>query len=276
MDGFRGWFGVFLAVAVVAFAGVGWLLIADDPAPEPASLPAPSPSGPPPPGAERTAPPSDRAAGEHPEARFTPPPEWRHPGYEMVGFDPGPKLPVRRSPGGEMVRRLGPRTEFGSPRVLWVVERRGPWLAVIAPELGNNRVGWLRFDADRLRFGTTRYSMHVDLSDRVVELRRGDTVVTRVVVSVGRIGSGTPAGRYAVTDTITRGLSDVYGCCAIALSARQPNTPPGWIGGDRIALHGWNGPVGQAASGGCLRASNADMRRLMRRVPLGAPVFIDA
>jgi lipoprotein-anchoring transpeptidase ErfK/SrfK len=32
--------------------------------------------------------------------------------------------------------------------------------------------------------------------------------------------------------------------------------------------------IGAAASAGCLRASDADLRALMRRVPLGTPVFI--
>jgi lipoprotein-anchoring transpeptidase ErfK/SrfK len=67
-----------------------------------------------------------------------------------------------------------------------------------------------------------------------------------------------------------------YGCCIIPLSARQPNLPAGWAGGDRIAIHGTTRPetIGQAASNGCLRASDADLRVLMRDVPIGAPVFI--
>ena len=34
------------------------------------------------------------------------------------------------------------------------------------------------------------------------------------------------------------------------------------------------GTIGAAASAGCLRAADADLRILMRRVPLGTPVFI--
>jgi L,D-transpeptidase catalytic domain len=280
MDGIRGWFGVFVAVLLVTCAGVGWLVLDSGSDSDAVPSPAPPPAEPPfKAEAEADAPqptPERPSGGRDREPRPAVPAEWRGGGYKMVGIEPGAPLPVRRSPGGEMVRRLGARTEFDSPRVLWVAERRGPWLGVVAPELGNNRVGWLRLDRQRLRFGTTRYSMQVDLSERLVELRQGDRVVRRVIVSVGRIGSGTPAGRFSVTDVITRGLSDSYGCCAIALSARQPNTPPGWIGGDRIAVHGWNGPVGDAASGGCLRANNADMERLVQRVPVGTPVFIDA
>jgi lipoprotein-anchoring transpeptidase ErfK/SrfK len=69
-----------------------------------------------------------------------------------------------------------------------------------------------------------------------------------------------------------------YGCCAVALSGHQTSLPAGWGGGDRLAVHGTSEPwtVGQPASLGCLRAADADIRWLLRRVPLGAPVFIRA
>jgi lipoprotein-anchoring transpeptidase ErfK/SrfK len=69
-----------------------------------------------------------------------------------------------------------------------------------------------------------------------------------------------------------------YGCCIVALSAHQPNLPAGWTGGDRIAIHGTNAPwtIGVPSSAGCPHARDADLRVLMRRVPLGAPVFIRA
>jgi lipoprotein-anchoring transpeptidase ErfK/SrfK len=67
-----------------------------------------------------------------------------------------------------------------------------------------------------------------------------------------------------------------YGCCILALSARQPNPPPGWQGGDRLAIHGTDEPgaVGERSTAGCLSGRAGDMKALMRRVPLGTPVFI--
>src|SRR5215218_431223 len=41
---------------------------------------------------------------------------------------------LRAAPGGRRVGRLGPRTEFGSPKVVSVLRRRGEWLRVVAPE----------------------------------------------------------------------------------------------------------------------------------------------
>ena len=60
----------------------------------------------------------------------------------------------------------------------------------------------------------------------------------------------------------------------MALSATQPNLPSGWLGGRRIAIHGTAGPLGIAASLGCVRAADADVSELIGRVPLGTPVFI--
>jgi hypothetical protein len=179
-------------------------------------------------------------------------------------------------PGGRVVARLSSRTTFGSPQALGVVHsRRGRWLAVSTPELGNGRLGWIDAHAGGLRFARTRLELDVDLSQRLVVLRRGSRVLRRFVVGVGRPGSPTPTGRFSVTDKL-RGAaySASYGCCILALSATQPNLPAGWTGGNRIALHG--GATGGAVSAGCLHAGEADLRYLMRLVPLGTPVAIRA
>jgi lipoprotein-anchoring transpeptidase ErfK/SrfK len=69
----------------------------------------------------------------------------------------------------------------------------------------------------------------------------------------------------------------VYGCCLLALSGHQPIVRPGWAGGARIAIHGSPSQlVGEAASAGCLRARNEDLRYLMKRIVLGTPVRIRA
>jgi lipoprotein-anchoring transpeptidase ErfK/SrfK len=184
---------------------------------------------------------------------------------------------LRASPGGRVVARIGRRTEFGSARVLGVTGRRAGWLRVIAAERTNEQRGWIRARAARL--GGTDISIHVDRSARRLVLKRGSHVLRRMPIAVGRPGNETPLGRFAVTDLLRTGRADSpYGCCAVALSGHQTKLEPGWPGGDRLAIHGTPNPetVGTAASLGCMRAYEPDIRALMRRVPLGAPVFIRA
>jgi L,D-transpeptidase-like protein len=187
------------------------------------------------------------------------------------------ELALSERPGGPPSFTVGSTTEFGSRRVLGVAAQRGDWLGVVTTERPNNRLAWLRRTSRSLRLRRTRWSLHADLSARTLTLRRGGRHVHRLSVAVGRPGSETPTGRFAVTDKMSGSrYGPYYGCCILALSGHQPDLPPGWTGGDRLAIHGTDAPatIGAAASAGCLRAADADLRLLMSRVPLGAPVFI--
>jgi lipoprotein-anchoring transpeptidase ErfK/SrfK len=184
---------------------------------------------------------------------------------------------MRDSPGGRVVARVGRRTEFGTRRVLAVTARRDGWLRVTASERQNGEHGWIRASAARL--GSTDVWIRVDRSRRELTLRRDKRVLRRLPVAVGRSGTETPLGRFAVTDRLrTTSPSSPYGCCALALSGHQTKLLPGWPGGDRLAIHATPNPetVGTPASLGCMRAHDEDIRVLMRRVPLGAPVVVVA
>jgi hypothetical protein len=184
---------------------------------------------------------------------------------------------LRSRPRGPVAATLGAGTQFGGPQVLSVARRRGRWLGVVSTALPNGKLGWVRRDDPALSLTRVRYSLHADLSARTLELRRGNRRITRFSVAVGRPGAATPTGRFAITDKLTGGnYGPYYGCCILALSGHQPNLPPGWRGGDRLAIHGTNAPasIGQPSSAGCLRAGDHDLQVLMRRVPLGTPVFI--
>lgn len=206
-------------------------------------------------------------------------PVQRDPGFLVLKPAPGRHLVVRSRPRGSVVARLGARTEFGSPATLAVARTRGRWLGVVTTLLPNGRLGWVDSEESALVRKRTRVSVTIDLSARRLVVRRGDRALRRITVAVGRPGSPTPKGRFAVTDKLSGArFSSAYGCCILALSAHQTNLPPGWQGGDRIAVHGTNDPgsIGTAASAGCPRASARDMRYLFRKVPLGAPVFVRA
>jgi hypothetical protein len=184
---------------------------------------------------------------------------------------------LRAHPEGRVLARAGASTEFGGRRVLSVAARRGAWLGVVAPELPNGRLAWVNGENRALQLRRSAYSLHADLSGRRLELRKGRRVLRSIGVAIGRPGSETPTGRFAVTDKL-RGsrYGPYYGCCILALNGHQPKLPAGWAGGSRLAIHGTDAPgtIGAAASAGCLRAADADLRALMRRVPLGTPVFI--
>ena len=189
----------------------------------------------------------------------------------------GRSVKLRSKPGGPVVATIGARTEFGSRRVLAVAEKRGRWLGVLATERPNGKLGWVDSRSDAVARASTKISLRADLSRRRVELRVGRKVVKRVKVAVGRPGSSTPTGRFSVTDKMSGGrYGPYYGCCILALSGHQPNLPAGWKGGTRLAIHGTDTPgtIGAAASAGCLRGSEDDLRVLMRRVPVGTQIVI--
>jgi L,D-transpeptidase catalytic domain len=180
-------------------------------------------------------------------------------------------------PEGRVVTRLGERTRWGTPRILSVVKvrRRGKWLGVLSEHRPNGRLGWIRASATRP--GGVREALVADLSRRRVTLLRDGRRVLRFRVAIGRPANPTPRGRFAVTDILrVRGPSP-YGCCVLALSARQRRVPAGWTGGDRLALHATAdaSAIGRAVSIGCLRARDRAMHRLLREKPQpGTPVFI--
>jgi L,D-transpeptidase catalytic domain len=186
-------------------------------------------------------------------------------------------VPLRLRPNGRVAARARSRTDFGSPRVMSIAAQRGPWLGVVTPELPNGRLAWVHIENRGLGFRRRAYSLHADLSGRWVELRSRGRRIHRLTVAIGRPGSETPTGRFAVTDKMAGSrYGPYYGCCILALNGEQPNLPAGWQGGNRLAIHGTSSPgtIGAAASAGCLRAGDADLQVLMRRVPLGTPVFI--
>jgi lipoprotein-anchoring transpeptidase ErfK/SrfK len=199
------------------------------------------------------------------------------PPAQVVRVDAGASVALHTRPGGPVALRAGDKTQFGSSQRLGVVRHRGRWLGVTTPDLPNGKLGWVDRHSAAVQVERTRWSIHADVSDRTVVLRRSGKPVRRLSVAVGRPGSSTPTGRFAVTDKLSGGnYGPYYGCCILALSATQPNTPPGWTGGNRMAIHGTSDPasIGAASSAGCLRAADSDLELLMSRVPVGTPVVI--
>src|SRR4051794_12264693 len=220
------------------------------------------------------------APAQHAEHRpFTPMSEPAHaaaPGGRWLTARLRSPTALRAAPGGRALHRLGLRTEFGSRRVLSVTARRAGWLAVVTPERPNGRVGWI--PERRARLAGTDWSIVVDRSARRLTVRSGRHAVRSFPVAVGRAGTPTPTGRFAITDKLHPAAGSPYGCCALALTGHQTKLIRGWPGGDRLAIHATpqEETVGHAASLGCMRGRTRDVRRLMRTVPVGTPVFVRA
>jgi hypothetical protein len=196
------------------------------------------------------------------------------PGHPVIWVRDGEQVPIHSAPGGDVIKTVGRRTEFGSIQSFSVVKREGRWAGVPTPFRDNGELGWVKLDPHRLQFGSTPYEIVADLSEYRLSLLRGDRVVGSFKITIGAAGSPTPTGRFAITDTFRGDLGPAYGCCAVATTARQPNLPSGWLGGDRIAIHGTSSTLGIQASLGCLRARDDDVSMLVDRVGVGTPVII--
>jgi hypothetical protein len=189
----------------------------------------------------------------------------------------GRQVLLRAGPDGEIVGRVGDTTEFGSPEVLSPTgRRRGSWAAVRHTSLGNSRVAWVDTERAPVLMRPRRLELEVDLSRRELVLLSNGVRKRRISVAIGAPDTPTPPGEYYVTDKLPGAdFGPYYGCCILALSGHQPNLPQGWSGGDRLAIHGSPTPTwGQNVSNGCLHAREADLRYLLKTVPLGTVVSV--
>jgi L,D-transpeptidase catalytic domain len=276
-------------IALVAVAGVAGYLLFDDGGKSPAApvvvtLPTvttPATLGAPTTEARSTGR-SDarglRSSVPVPHIRLDPAPDdVKGPSFPIATVLPGRRIALHTSPGGGVFEQVASRTEFGSARAYWIERVSGSWFGVPTPDLPNGKLAWIRDDRRDLGISQTHFWLTADLSTHRMELHYAKRLLERFPVTVGSENSPTPVGNYSVTDGLRGGgIGPWYGCCILALSGHQDRLPAGWIGGNRIAIHGTPDSVGGADSHGCLRASDPDMVSLFERVPLGAPVFIRA
>jgi lipoprotein-anchoring transpeptidase ErfK/SrfK len=189
---------------------------------------------------------------------------------------PGHVVRMHARPGGKLIFRVLPKTVYGRRLILSVTQRRGAWAAVPTFLLPNGRRAWVRVSRRTFVVRRTRWRISADLSARTVTVLHGGQRVRTVRVAIGAPWTPTPTGTYAVTDKLNgRPFGRSYGCCILALSGHQPKIRTGPIDA-RLAIHGTDRPglVGARVSQGCLRATNREVRWLMRTVPVGTQVTI--
>ena len=170
----------------------------------------------------------------------------------------------------------GYRTLFAIRRILNDADCRPSWYRVQLPIHPNGATGWVA--APRLDIARVDTRLVADLSQRRLTLFRDGHAVMRIHVSIGKPSTPTPRGEFYVNQKLrTRNPNGPFGPAALGISAYS-NVLTGWTQGGPIAVHGTNRPdlIGRAVSTGCLRVTNAVMRRLFAATPPGTPVSIRA
>jgi len=187
-----------------------------------------------------------------------------------------------RTPGGAVVAAFGLRNANGVPTTFRALAARvgrdcsATWYRVQLPVRPNGAQGWVR--AADVRSYRVEFEIRVDLSDRRLTVFRRGEVLARVPTAVGRPATPTPTGSYYVNQRLLApDPSGPWGPGGIGISAFSPVLTD-WAQGGPIAIHGTNEPwtIGTAASHGCLRIANDVLARLIRLVPDGTPVRIQA
>lgn len=165
---------------------------------------------------------------------------------------------------------------YDQPTVAWVmdVSDDGRFGLVPVPYSGADMTGWIALRGLERR--TTHIEVRADLSEHRVEVLRGSRVLFRTPAATGATVSPTPTGRYFVTDRVAFPGGGSLGTFAFGISGIQTDLPPGWSGGDQLAIHGTNAPgtIGTSASAGCLRVSERALDLLRPLLRLGTPVIV--
>jgi lipoprotein-anchoring transpeptidase ErfK/SrfK len=197
---------------------------------------------------------------------------------------PGPALAAPRAGARPRMRLRGATTWTGSAQRLMVtgrhVDPRGRrWVRVQLPIRPNQTSGWVR--AESVRLSARRVRIEVHLGSRRLELWRGRALLARHPAGIGRPGTPTPVGRFAIQDPVRTlpGWRDVYGGWTLTLTAHSP-TLRTFMGGDAlVAIHGagrgrpWR--VGAPSSFGCVILAERALAAVARHAQAGTPVLID-
>jgi lipoprotein-anchoring transpeptidase ErfK/SrfK len=186
-------------------------------------------------------------------------------------------IPVTARPGGGRTIATMPATSryYGEPLVAWVRRvQDGRFGLVSIPYVVGTPTGWIALRG--LELSTTDIAVEADRSRHELVVRRDGEVILRAPAATGAASSPTPTGSYFVTDRVAFPRGGALGTYAFGISGIQPNLPPGWDGGDQLAIHGTNDPssIGRSASAGCLRVSERVLDRLRPLLGLGTPVLI--
>ncbi|HEV8653035.1 MAG TPA: L,D-transpeptidase [Actinomycetes bacterium] len=188
------------------------------------------------------------------------------------------RVAVYAAPGAPApARALANPQPSGAPLVFLVRQRRAAWLQVLLPVRPNGSTGWIR--AGEVRLAQHDYRIVVALKAHQLTVYRGNRVVEREPIAVGKRDTPTPGGLYYTKELLRApDPTGPYGPYAYGLSGFS-NVLRSFAGSDAvIGIHGTNDPgaLGHDISHGCIRMSNAGITKLAKLLPLGVPVQIVA
>jgi L,D-transpeptidase-like protein len=188
---------------------------------------------------------------------------------------------IRAAPDAKAkpVGRLRWFTEDGFPEVYIALRRYknrwdNTWLRIRIPGRPNGRTGWV---PKRALEPLERVRTMLVLNKRQLRVRlyrRGHRIFS-APVGIGAPGTPTPSGKFWIREKFpTKNPRSLYGPFAVGTSAYSSLSE--WPGGGVVGLHGTNQPqlVPGRPSHGCIRLHNADIRRLVRLLPVGTPFRI--
>ncbi|MGF7234700.1 MAG: L,D-transpeptidase [Frankia sp.] len=167
--------------------------------------------------------------------------------------------------------------EAGAPRVLLVVTQLPGWYQVLLPVQPNGSKGWVK--AADVIASKTSYRVKVARGAHTITVYNGKTVALSAPVAIGTGDTPTPGGQYYITELLQpANPAGPYGPYAFGISGFSTTLASFDGYAPVIGIHGTNQPalIGHDVSHGCIRLSNANIRKLASFLPLGTPVTISA
>jgi len=166
----------------------------------------------------------------------------------------------------------------GAPQVFdlqrQVTAGDGIWYRALLPVRPNGTFGFV--PASALRLSQTPFRIQVSRANLALSLWKGCRLVRTYRIGLGTLDTPTPIGTFYLNSLLKPPTPNtVYGEYAYGLSAYSDAITT-WRGGGVIGLHGTNDPssIGKRKSHGCIRMRNADIRALVKILPLGTPIEI--
>jgi hypothetical protein len=148
------------------------------------------------------------------------------------------------------------------------------WMRVRIPKRPNGNTGWVK--AEHLGGLTVvRTLLRVNRRTQRAQLYKRGRIIWSSPIGVGKRGTPTPKGHFYVRELLSNlGGNGLYGPYAFGTSAYSVLSD--WPGGGVVGIHGTNQPqlIPGRPSHGCIRVPNANIRRLVKLMPLGTPVHI--